>query len=273
MERSVLVDEVKDGDRHVRNMSIMVKNDEVRRGLWDLSRAHRILELDGHNDMVWGHCSMRDSWGRGLWLKRGNIGMDEVFEEDFILIDFDGNVLSGDGVRHLEWPIHAEILRARPDLNFVAHTHAPWSTLFAACTGEVLQPITNDGAFFAVPPPHYMGTSDLIDTPALGKELAKAMGSAEAIFIRNHGPVLAGKTVKAMTLGALCLEKACKVQLQLAMSGLKYNRPDRNASDRELEKKHKSMWPPRALDNAWDYLNRKLDRVEGKTGVDKGECR
>lgn len=113
-----------------RNAPIMAKNDEVRRGLWDLARAHRMLDLEGQNDFAWGHACMRDPWDRGVWLKRANLGLEEVFEDDFILLDFDGNVLGGDGVRHLEWPIHTETLRARPDFNFVLHTHAPWSVLF-----------------------------------------------------------------------------------------------------------------------------------------------
>ena len=91
--------------------------------LRDLARAHRILDLEGHNDMSLGHLSMRDPLGRGLWLKRGNIGLEEVTEADFILIGYDGNVLEGDGIRHLEWPIHAEILADRPEINVVAHTH------------------------------------------------------------------------------------------------------------------------------------------------------
>ena len=262
-------EDLKAMERPARNMPIMVKNDEVRRGLWDLSRAHRILDLEGQNDMAWGHASMRDPWERGVWLKRANIGLEEVFEEDFILIDLDGNVLGGDGVRHLEWPIHTEVLRARPDFNFVVHTHAPWATMFSACTGEVLRPYTNEGCWFTVPPPHYMGTSDLIDTPALARAMAKDMGQSEGVFIRNHGLVVGGKTVKDMVLGAYFLEKACKVQLHLAMSGLKHTYPDK----KEVDKKRKTIYPQRARDNCWDYLNRKLDRAEGKAATARGECR
>ena len=82
--------------------------------------------------MSLGHLSMRDPLGRGLWLKRGNIGLEEVTEADFILIGFDGNVLEGDGIRHLEWPIHAEILADRPEINVVAHTHPFHATLLSA---------------------------------------------------------------------------------------------------------------------------------------------
>jgi L-fuculose-phosphate aldolase len=252
-----------------RNAPIMAKNDEVRRGLWDLARAHRMLDMEGQNDFAWGHASMRDPWDRGIWLKRANLGLEEVFENDFILLDFDGNVLGGDGVRHLEWPIHTETLRARPDFNFVLHTHAPWSVLFSACTGEILRPYSNEGCWFTVPPPHYMGTSDLIDTPELGRACAEVMGKSEGVFIRNHGVIVGGRTVKDMLLAAIFLEKACRVQLQLAMSGIKHTYPDAA----EIDKKRKTIFPQRARDNCWDYMNRKLDRHEGKVGVDNGEFR
>ena len=99
--------------------------------------------------MSLGHLSLRDPEGRGFWLKRGNIGLEEVIgEEDFVLLDFDGKVLDGTGIRHLEWPIHAEILRARPDVNVVAHTHPFHATVLSATTAEI-RPYTNEGVWFA----------------------------------------------------------------------------------------------------------------------------
>ena len=246
-------------ERPARNMPIMVKNDETRRGLWDLARAHRILDLEGHNDMSLGHCSMRDPWERGVWLKRANLGLEEIQEEDFILIDYDGNILAGEGTRHLEWPIHTEVLRARKDLNFVCHTHPHWATLFA-CTREKLMPLTNEGVWFTQPPPFYLTTSDLIDSIELGKDLAKCLGKAEAAFLRNHGTLTVGRTVKEMTLCSIFLEKACRAQLRLGASGFKYSAP----GAKEIEKKRRTIYPQRAVDNFWDYYNRRLDRVEGK---------
>ncbi len=263
-------------ERLFSNAPIMAKNDEVRRGLWDLARAHRIMELEGHNDMSLGHCSMRDPWDRGVWLKRGNLGLEEVQEEDFILIDFEGNVLGGSGVRHLEWPIHTELLRARPEANFVCHTHPLYATLFSA-TREKLLPLTNEGAWFSIPPPHYLTTSDLIDTVELGRDLAKCLGKAEAVFLRNHGMCVVGADVKQMTLAAIFLEKACRAQIILAQSGLKHSAPPKA----EIDKKRKTIYPVRAQNNFWDYYNRRLDRKEraeerrlsGGAIPDRGEYR
>ena len=241
------------------NKPSMVKNDEVRRALCDIARAHRILDLEGHNDMSLGHLSYRDPWSRGVWLKRGNIGLDEVGEDDFILIDFDGEVLGGDGVRHLEWPIHTEIMRARADVMAVGHTHPLHATVLG-CTGEVLRPYTNEGVWFAEPPPRYLTTSDLIDTPELGRDLAKCLGRADGILLRNHGVCFVGKSIKEMCLAGIFLEKAARAQVMLAQSGLEHTCPDAA----EIEKKRKTIYPPRAVDNFWDYYNRKLDRVEAQ---------
>ncbi len=228
--------------------------------LRDLARAHRILNLEGHNDMSLGHLSLRDSKGRGLWLKRGNLGLEEVAEQDFILIDFDGEVLEGDGIRHLEWPIHAEILASRPDVNVVAHTHPFHATALSATDAEI-GPYSNEGVWFAGGVPHFKLTSDLVTTPELGRELAGALGRSHAVLLKNHGATFVGVSVKEATLAGVFLERAARLQLALASSGLAYE----HSGYEEIEQKRLTIYPPRAVDNFWQYYNRKLDRTEGSS--------
>ncbi len=154
-----------------------MSDQELATALRDLARAHRILDLEGHNDMSLGHLSLRDPLGRGLWLKRGNIGLEEVTETDFILIDYKGDVLEGEGIRHLEWPIHAEILAARPEVNVVAHTHPFHATLLSATEVEI-GPYTNEGVWFEDGVKHFKLTSDLINTPVLGQRAGRARWEA-----------------------------------------------------------------------------------------------
>lgn len=226
--------------------------------LHDLARAHRILDLEGHNDMSLGHLSWRDPEGRGLWLKRGNIGLEEVHGEDFVLLSFDGEVLEGTGIRHLEWPIHAEILRARRDVNVVAHTHPFHATVLSATAAQI-RPYTNEGVWFTETVRRFTITSDLINSPQLGRELVTALGPAEAVLLRNHGAVFVGDDVRAATLAGVFLEKASKVQLTLASSGIEHTYPDAD----EITQKRLTIYPDRAVENFWQYYNRKLDRVEG----------
>ena len=85
-------------------------------------------------------------------------------------------MLEGDGIRHLEWPIHAEILLARPDVNVVAHTHPFHATVAVGDRASRSGPTTNEGVWFEGGVPHFKLTSDLVNTPELGRELAAALG-------------------------------------------------------------------------------------------------
>lgn len=234
------------------------QDESIADALYDVARAHRILELEGHGDMSMGHLSYRDPFGRGLWLKRGNLALSEVHTDDFILIDFDGNVLEGTGLRHLEWPLHAEIMRARPDVNIVGHSHSHYATVLGT-TETALQPYNNHGVWFAEHGvPRFDETSHIVTTVALGETVAGKLGSAEAILLANHGAAFVGSNVMEATLAGIFLEKAAKFQIDLASSGLTGKIPDHD----ETVEKFRRIYPPKAQRNFWMYFNRKLDSVE-----------
>jgi len=44
----------------------------------EVVRAHRALAVVGQSDMVWGHVSLRDPQGRGIWMKSAGWGFEEV---------------------------------------------------------------------------------------------------------------------------------------------------------------------------------------------------
>src|ERR1700730_15604155 len=92
----------------------------------------RILAAEGQGDMVWGHVSVRDPDGRGLWMKAAGLGLEEITRDDLVLIDREGTVLAGQRPRHSEFPIHTEVMAARPDTGCVVHTHARAPVAFAA---------------------------------------------------------------------------------------------------------------------------------------------
>jgi len=226
--------------------------------LYDAARAHRILEIEGHGDMSMGHLSVRDPFGRGIWLKRGNLALSEVQGDDFILIDLDGNVLEGTGLRHLEWPLHAEIMRARPDVNVVGHSHSHYATVIGACDVD-LAPFNNHGVWFAEHSvPRFTETSHIITTVALGKSVANTLGQAEAILLRNHGVAFVGDSVPEAMLAGIFLEKAAKFQVDLMQMGVNPEPPSR---DETIEKRNR-IYPAKAQENYWMYFNRKLDSFE-----------
>lgn len=239
-------------------------DESISHVLHEVARAHRILELEGHGDMSMGHLSYRDPFGRGLWLKRGNLALSEVEGDDFILIDFDGNVLEGQGLRHLEWPMHAEIMRARPDVNVVGHSHPYYATLVAATDLDIGE-YNNHGVWFADEGvPRFAETSHIITTVELAKAVVKKLGAADAILLANHGVTFVGADVVTATLGGIFLEKAARFRIDLAASGATVVAVPDHA---ESVEKRARIYPPKAQRNYWMYFNRKLDRVEALQGI------
>jgi L-fuculose-phosphate aldolase len=220
--------------------------------LEELALAHRILAAEGHEDRTSGHVSWRDPEGRGLWMKRSHIGMDEVRgAEDMLLVDFDGKVLEGKGSRHHEWPIHSEILRVRPDIQAVGHTHPFYSQIFAS-TDEPMHPIGKEGAWFD-DQPKFQETCSLILTPELGVAVAKTLGKADAVFLMAHGLAFAGTTIRECTMVGIYLEAAIRAQVTIAMTGFKYKWPDKKDARAKRAKTRRVA----GIDNYWAFCKRR----------------
>ncbi|HWN31723.1 MAG TPA: class II aldolase/adducin family protein [Pseudonocardia sp.] len=219
-----------------------------------VSLASRVLAAQGHADLIWGHASVRDLADRGIWIKAAEWSLDEVTPDRVHLVDAGGAVLDGDGARHSEYPIHTEILAARPDVGAVVHTHPPYAVALAA-TGQPLRPVSHAANMF-VPPqvPRFTATADLITTPELGRQVAARLGEADALFLVNHGIVAVGPTVQVATVRAVVLERACHQQLLTQSFG---GWPSWSDPVESLAKRA-NIYHERAVGAVWDYLVRTL---------------
>jgi len=230
-------------------------SNELRARLADMATACRILSMEGHEDGTQGHLSLRDPEGRGLWLKRMGVPLGRIMgPEDFILIDFDGNQLAGDGRRHAEWPIHTEIMRARPEVNVVGHSHPHFATLFSAVEAE-FEPIVQAGhRVRGHKVARYEDTSVLILDSEMGADLARSMDGHWAVFLRNHGITFAGEDIAGAALTAIYLEHACRALFEVHASGLPYKVPPKEELA-EQDRIFQSEW---FLADNWSYF---VDRL------------
>src|ERR1700744_3339843 len=147
----------------------------------------RALAAAGQADMVWGHPSVRDPAGRGVWMKASGWGFEEIDADRVLLVSPAGAVLAGNGPRNIEDPIHTEIMAARPDVGAVVHTHSPAACQFTALDVP-LRPLDHAGSLFCYPPVPRLGqTGGPIKHQSLGQALAKALGDAVAILLPQHG--------------------------------------------------------------------------------------
>ena len=217
-----------------------------------VAAASRVLAAQGQDDLIWGHASVRDD--RGVWIKSAEWGLGEVTADRVHLVDASGSVLEGEGPRHSEYPIHTEILASRSDVGAVVHTHPPHAVALAA-TGQPLLPVSHAANMF-VPPavPRFTATADLILTQELGKQVAAELGTADALFLVNHGIVTVGPDLETATVRAIVLERACQQQmLTRAFGGWPtWSDPDESAAKRD------HIYNDRAVHAVWDHLVRQL---------------
>jgi len=132
------------------------------------------------------------------------------------VIDLDG--------RHIDGPapskeafLHAAILRARPQATAVVHTHsthaAAVSCLADVDDDNVLPPLT---AYFAM----RIGTLPLLPYFAPGDTALEALAEQKArdhlaLLLRNHGPVVSGRSLAAAMDALEELEETAKLFLLL----------------------------------------------------------
>lgn len=220
-----------------------------------VAMACRVLAANGHSDYIWGHAAMRDPDNRGVWMKGSGLGFNEITADSVVLVDFEGNVLEGSVRRHIEWPIHTEVMVARPDVGGTVHSHPPHALALGA-SQQPLLPVSHAGTMF-VPPdvPRFTRTANLIVDRDLGQQVSADLGAAGAMLLVNHGIVTCGADLREAVIGAILLENACQQQLLTMGFG---GESVRFSDDEEALAKRATVWSGAQLTQLWDYLVRQL---------------
>jgi len=220
----------------------------------ETAQANNALAVAGQTDMVWGHASVRDPEGRGVWMKASEWGFEEVTPELVVLVDENGDVLAGSAKRHIEYPIHTEVMAARPDVGCVVHTHAPAATAFAALDVP-LRALSHDGVPFAARDvPRFTRSGALIRSRELGQALAETIGDGPGCLIPQHGLVTVGVDAATAVMHAVLLERACRVQLTAMAAGPLARWSD----DEEIALKLAEVWAPSQVRAGYGYLCRQI---------------
>ena len=134
-----------------------------------------------------------------------------------VVVDYDGNKVSGDRDASSELPMHLEIYRNRPDVNGVVHAHPPIATGFAVAgiplTRAVLaEVITTLGS---IPIAEY-GTPSTAELPEAVRKYIKAH---DGMLLANHGAVTCGPSVMAAYYKMETIEHFAKISLVARLLG------------------------------------------------------
>lgn len=156
-----------------------------------------ILDREGITD-GFGHVSVRIP-GHDALLTIAQVSPGCAALDKLVLLDFDGNFLGGAQPAPYEWPIHACILKARPDINSVCHTHSKWSALFSVLK-KSLRPAHMYGRFLPVGGAPIYPHAGLITSVERGNALAASLKDGAATLLRAHGDAVVGASVEQAVL-------------------------------------------------------------------------
>ncbi len=218
----------------------------------DLVAANRILTDQQILD-AFGHVSVRHPSNPSHFLMSRNMPPAFVTAADIVEYDLDGNPISApsNATHFLERFIHAEIYRARPDVNAAIHSHSPAVIPFGTVK-VALRPLYHMSAFLAPGVPVFEirdaaggMTNMLVSNSKLGKALAEKLGDKSVVLMRGHGDAVVASTLSMAVFRAVYTETNARLQLQATSLGGEVIFLDKEEGEKAmqvLDKIHLRAW-------------------------------
>ena len=158
----------------------------------DLIHLGKMLHDRNYTPGYSGNISLRT--GESIVITTSGSANGFLSKEDFVEIDFDGNVINGDKKPSSEKRLHIELYRNRKDVNCVVHVHSTALSTFAAAGKDLLEPVMIENVcyFGGIPLAEYGMPSSV----ELVEETAKYFKDYSVVLMKNHGVIVGGSSIK-----------------------------------------------------------------------------
>ena len=181
----------------------------------ELIKYGKIAGKRGYTPGLSGNISER--FGENIIITTSGSANGFLDEEDFVVIDFDGNVVEGKNKPSSEKMLHIEFYKKRPEINYILHFHSPYLSSFASCGIALDEPIMAENVFYfgQIPLAEYAlpSTMDLVE------KTAKYFDEYDAVLMANHGVIVGDKTLKGAYLKLDLAESYAQVVLNTKILG------------------------------------------------------
>lgn len=158
--------------------------------------------------MTSGNISGRDPETGLVVIKPSGISYDEMTSADMVVVDMDGNVIEGHLKPSIDTATHLYVYAHRPDVFGVGHTHSAYASSFAAL-GRPIRPCVTTACLLGGEVP--CGGYAAIGGEQIGAEIIRAIGSARAVLLQNHGVFTIGDSPRQAAKMAVELEEIAKI--------------------------------------------------------------
>lgn len=119
-------------------------------------------------------------------------------EDDFAVIDFEGNVVEGSKRPSSEKMLHVKFYELRPEINYIFHVHSPYLTSFAASGIEMDENVLAEivYCFGKIPLAKYAlpGSAELVENTSL------YFKDYDVVLMANHGVIVGDRDLEQANL-------------------------------------------------------------------------
>lgn len=133
-------------------------------------------------------------YGENIIITASGTANGYLTEEDFVVIDFDGNLIEGNGKPSSEKFLHLEFYKKRPDVNYIIHVHPVYLSAFASSGRDLTAPVMPENVFYfgEIPLAEYglPGSRDLVE------KTARFFSTHDAVLMANHGVIIGSATLR-----------------------------------------------------------------------------
>jgi ribulose-5-phosphate 4-epimerase/fuculose-1-phosphate aldolase len=198
---------------------VQTSADAERRARVDLAACYRLADRFGLNEGIDNHLTMlAPGYSDRFLLAPFGMHWSEVKASDFLIVDFNGRAVSGQGlVEDTALYIHQPVHRLSPQGCCVLHTHMPYATALCLLENPRLEMAVQTALGFYGDVAYDSNYNGLALDMTEGERLARALGPKSVLMMGNHGVLVVGKTLPQAFERLYFLERAAQAQV-LALS-------------------------------------------------------
>ena len=245
--------------------AVATHSDAERQARVDLAACYRLAAHFGLNEGIDNHLTLLvPGYSDRFLLAPFGLHWSEVRASDFMVIGFNGQIVSGRGpVEDTALFIHLPVHKLAPQARCALHTHMPYATALCMLDNPRLEMAGQSAIGFHDDIAYECDYNGLAFDQTEGERLARALGSKSVLMMRNHGVLAVGQSVPQAFERLYFLERAGQAQVLALSTGRALRlvpEPVVKATAAQFQSGSQVGGRDRA-DLHFDALKRMLDRI------------
>ncbi len=229
----------------------------------ELAACYRIFAMMGWDELIYNHITVKvPNEEESYLINPYGMHFSEINASSLIKVDIDGNKVDVDNpwaINKAGFVQHSLFHRQLPEVHAIIHTHTTATTAVCSVEGGLTR--SNFYACMLEGRLAYHDFEGITVREDEGPNFLKSLGNKRIMMLKNHGPVVMGKTLPHAFLNYWVLQRACEIQLATASMGapIEVDMAVINVHQRDSKQVQLPGGPGRA---EFDAMVRKVDKID-----------